>query len=75
MEHYSERPWHLKKDSLREHLLLFLFSELGPVDSLTSVAAVKQGLKNQSENFFLIYAKKIMENFYRKLMKQPWTYM
>ena len=43
---------YLKKGSLSEHLLLFLFSELGPVDSLTSVAAGKQGLKNQSEKFF-----------------------
>ena len=57
MEHHNEGLWHLKKDSLREHLLLFLFSELGPVDSLTSVAAIKQGLKNQSEKFFLYLYK------------------
>lgn len=40
------------------------------MDSLTSVAAIKQGLKNQSEKFFSLFVQKIMENFYRKLMKQ-----
>ena len=66
---------YLKKGSLSEHLLLFLFSELGPVDSLMPVIIVKQGLKSLlKSNVFHIYAKKIMKNFYRIIMKQPRTH-
>ena len=54
----------LKKDSLREDF--FLLSQLGPVDSLTLVTVVKQGLKSQSEQFFPYLCKEDNEKLLQK---------
>ena len=60
---------YLKKDSLREHLLFFLYSELGPVDSLPPVTVVKQGLKSQLEQCFLYLGKEDNEKLLQKSYK------
>ena len=57
---------YLKKDSLREQLLFFLYSQLGPVDSLPPVTVVKQGLKSQSEQFFPYLCKEDNEKHFQK---------